>query len=479
MRTVQEIAKRFRPFLKFSTDGGKREPHRPINLEWFDGREKSGQDVRKVLRENDLRDGKGRQKGTKLIVSDDHKLGPEFGTAPIYCHASRIGAHVNGRIAGTTVRPTDPVLGSDLLNLEYWLLFAFNQGTRGVAFEHEGDILGVQLVYDATADAITRVCFSEHGSVLHLFELTGSAAPKRVRLHGKSLIGQPEAKECLQYAVNPEHSFRGGTYLAEKAARQVLFVRDDDSREYSHVAMFLEWGAHEPWPNTTGDVSGAPKHGGDDISFVPPSCKVLDRHDQDDAALMFYSGQFGGTPGLALHGMWLPDAEMDPLVRNTDRDDASPYEQHGVVHWPPERQGVALAIRVHLQDTGNATFPNCEIAGAPGSGRRLEGFKIEVALPTTPALELEYCAIGPGSTSPPTYEPLGGFVGSEGQSRPLVGFRIRLKGSSAAHYEVDYRAYLHGGTQTPLCRNDDYCGAEDPARWLEAIWVRVRRRLAG
>lgn len=136
------------------------------------------------------------------------------------------------------------------------------------------------------------------------------------------------------------------------------------------------------------------------------------------------------------------------------------------------KPGPALRVRVHLQNTGDATFRDSEFAGSRGQARRLEGFQVELST-AVPGLSLEYM-VHLQNSADTGWIPEGQFVGTRGEGRRLEGFAIRLTGPSAPNYDVFYMAHLEGIGDTGLHSNGDFCGTRGQARRCEGILVSIQ-----
>lgn len=106
----------------------------------------------------------------------------------------------------------------------------------------------------------------------------------------------------------------------------LYLVPDPGSGRLDHLAIFLEWGSHEAWPNSEGRYISVPKHNGAGISFLPAKVKLLD---DTDAPFLFYGGHLGDPVALQRHRMWFGSTD------DHDRSDLDPYTRRDNVLWPP------------------------------------------------------------------------------------------------------------------------------------------------
>lgn len=138
------------------------------------------------------------------------------------------------------------------------------------------------------------------------------------------------------------------------------------------------------------------------------------------------------------------------------------------------RRGQRLDVLVHLEETGDQSYRENELAGTRGQSRRLEGFQIRFDPPVA-NLSMRYMAhlqdIGDVS-----FVNEGQFIGTRGESRRLEGFAIELTGSAAPNFNVFYMAHLQDIGDTNFFQNGQFCGTRGESRRMEAILVRVEPR---
>lgn len=217
----------------------------------------------------------------------------------------------------------------NLVNIEYWLLFGFNVGYVP-AEDHKGDLIGVQVVYDHASDKLIRVAFSEHGKTLIMFDLARSKAPTDATLNGKDDKGaHVKQAACKVEAQNKGYyagGLSGGPGVFQGSDHHVFLVRDPQTNRCEHLAVYIEHGSHEPWPNQSGYYIGVASHNGDDVSFLPNAVHVLG---PEDAPFVDFGGNFGDPAGLMRHRMWLG------YNRQANPSDSDPYVDHGSLKWLP------------------------------------------------------------------------------------------------------------------------------------------------
>ena len=332
---LNELAQRFRPYLKFST--GNRQEARPITWQRLYEFSKlkegdttiveegglSGANAAKVLQFADIRSKWPAAKAYSIVIDDAQKYGEYWQSIAqgdgVYAHVSWLGP--------LTTAPN----ANRLVNIEYWVLFGFNVGYVPKE-DHYGDVVGVQIVYDHDTDKIVRAAFSEHGRTLIMFDLWGATVDPSAVLHGKDANGKPVAQTACKLSVG-DHAYwaggiGGGPGVFTGSEKHVFMAKDPNSNGCEHLAVYLEHGSHETWPNQTGYFIGVAAHNGDDFSVLPASVHVLDPTNSADDPFTFFGGSFGDPTALMRHKMWL-GYNRDAA---TDQD---PYVDRGDLKWLP------------------------------------------------------------------------------------------------------------------------------------------------
>lgn len=318
-----QLAQRFRPYLKFSraVDAGSGvvdEKYRPASWRW--------------LYSNSSLVVHGDVIQANLTTNPEIVL--EYSKMPNYANDSVSlipGPGAWGGQSWAEVQAGEGIyarlseLGDtagQMVIITYWVLFARNDGAQN----HDGDLIGVMLVYDRASDAIVRVAYSAHGTTLHTFDLTNADLPVAVILRGRTIDGGQESVEAVRVAV-PESAFAAdGRGLIQPSFPHVYFTKDPETGNYEHLAVYMEWGAHEPYPNEGGSFFGTTRND-DGISFLPSKVAVLG---PADAPFMAYGGLLGDDPkAIQRHKMW---HDFLPFVGAVDRN---PYESHAQLRWPP------------------------------------------------------------------------------------------------------------------------------------------------
>ena len=325
--SFEALAQRFRIHAKFTVEGSRgAEKMRPCSWPWLYARSrlvgKKGKvlvgsaalarNPREILRHADLRHyARNEARDATLLPVHDKTLEGQAWSevvkgAGFYAQVTRINER--------------------LYNLVYFTLYAYNKTT--VTGDHKGDLTAVQLVYDRVLDRIVRVAFSIHGSVIEAFDLLSATSTRKVMLSGRGVDGKPMQTAAIEYTLPKKGRYQDGPWWHSPAKPVVYMVVDPKTGKPDHLATFIEWGAHEPWPNVGGSVTTAPKHTGDALSFTPRHVTLLGAADE---AFTYYGGKLGNDPvAIARHRFWRGPSFGAP---QTDRD---PYAKLGPLAWPPQ-----------------------------------------------------------------------------------------------------------------------------------------------
>lgn len=138
---------------------------------------------------------------------------------------------------------------------------------------------------------------------------------------------------------------------------------------------------------------------------------------------------------------------------------------------------VRTEIALHIERLGDRRFPGQGWVGNRGKRLRIEAFSIR-PVEILAARDIEFMAVGPNRRQTPWVTDAK-LCGTRGQGMPLTGFAIRLARQVREQFDVLYQgAFFDSGVVGPN-RNGELCSppvADDP---LEAINIRVMRRLPG
>ena len=240
----------------------------------------------------------------------------------------------------------------DLVNIEYWTLYAYNAAfdnplcvvadyirTLGGTGNHLGDLTVVTLVYSQTCDQIIRATFTQHGTLILDYDLT-AVRDVRDDISYEPLSGKNETVNArhLTHLTNYYENLHGYDFLGhhewhtpctvDEGGQQVYFVQDPESQLYEHIAVFPEGSNHEPWPAPCGGSDCMPKHSGNGQSFLPAhvtflgSMSDMNNPDNWNAPFIYFNGLWGDPHPPIMHRQWFyPDfraRSLDDLCSSTD-----------------------------------------------------------------------------------------------------------------------------------------------------------------
>lgn len=129
----------------------------------------------------------------------------------------------------------------------------------------------------------------------------------------------------------------------------------------------------------------------------------------------------------------------------------------GVSPRPPavDSTGVPLvALRPHVQNVGDRTYPSGQWAGEPGRGLHIEGFAVQVTGGSPSAFEYQVfdrSRSGSDWTAAPDY------AGTRRRATPLYGVAFRLAPPLAENFDVIYQAQFRTDGKSPVQRNGQPC----------------------
>jgi hypothetical protein len=176
--------------------------------------------------------------------------------------------------------------------------------------------------------------------------------------------------------------------------------------------------------------------------------------------------------GLPAQIVPVPQIEVQRLDRL--RSDSSVPAS---VETTNELAEIRTEIVLHVERLGDQRFPGQGWVGNRGKRLRIEAFSIR-PVETLAARDIEFMALGPNRRRTPWVTDAK-LCGTRGRGMPLTGFAIRLAPHAREQFDIMYQgAFFDSGIVGPH-RNGEPCippVADDP---LEAITVRLTRRLAG
>jgi hypothetical protein len=255
----EQLLRRYRPFYRFSQDGGTDEPFRPADAVAELENAQLVQDEPDYDGTTDPLAGCGRAGDHHLVpgeslytcradaslvaargkssyaldIADARYHGVSFDEA----RANATGLY--GHVAPATIN------GHAAYKIEYWQFFAFNNqnisvlGDDSIA-DHEGDWTSVQLWFDREEHRLAEIRYLVHGDAITFAipPTTPACSDCTIDIHGS--------------AYNPSvgNFFSDGAAYSNNAAQFYI-----DDHKYKHVVVYIEQGAHEFWPGAWGHAS--------------------------------------------------------------------------------------------------------------------------------------------------------------------------------------------------------------------------------
>jgi hypothetical protein len=362
-----DLAQRFRPFLKYTHDNGEDEMISPCTWQWFIARSQVLDQYTNVVwdgsaHQNDpisVLDVPGAD--VRTSVNDQGLwLYLKYLDEPDY--ASGMGLHPNDNngnniTTGAGIYAHVEPINDDLINIEYIILYPYNRGYNNNFCEipadlgieggdHSGDMTILTVVYSKNCDQLIRATFTPHGKVILSYDLSYSQNTYPCILNGDN-------GSVAAMAVTPTHYYEDGPddfYDGGGCTRTVYFVPDPKTGRYEHIAAFVEWGTHELYPSSCGNVLCMPSHDGNGPSFLPAQVTYLGRLPDmlnanssyyENAPFVFFNGNWGSDPqGPMMHMTWYRenyDNSASQIVRwnGGDFSDRDPYVSYTNMSWPP------------------------------------------------------------------------------------------------------------------------------------------------
>jgi hypothetical protein len=254
--TEELLLRRYRPYYRFSQDGGTDESFRPANP--------VAELTNAQLKSLDLGGTGASDPIAGCGRADDHHLDPPDSLYSCRADTSLLVSKVksnyclnldNTRYHGVSfadakanatglyghVAPTT-IDGHAAYHIEYWQFFAFNNQDISVlglgSFgDHEGDWTSVQLWFDRELHRLVKVRYLLHGKSA---EFTMPAL-------------SPTCRDCMIDVKGPHFDPNPPNFFDDVAAysdNQAEFYIDD--HRFKHVVLYIERGGHEGWPGAWG-----------------------------------------------------------------------------------------------------------------------------------------------------------------------------------------------------------------------------------
>lgn len=344
-RIEARLLEKFRPYYKFTLNRGNDvEEYRPTDaLSYIQQSDFYGNDV-KIFDHTDMATGPKRMISFFTSINNSSDIGSnpqlaKFRLKPVV-EGTKNGAAWDNKNSRGNVGLYGHVVpirlkqasdydrhaipsGSDqngliFYKIEYWQFYGYNEDHAGILGEHEGDWTTVQLIYDPRGgeneDSIAYVLYYEHGALEIRFNMFSNKYAKPYTMTNSTdqfitYQGRNHGKDC---AGGP------GINSDDCNNNTLIFSKDPISQRFTHPVVYIENGAHEPWPTSSGKFSAASGHNGDDeshsyLTTTPPNLGEVDHPSLDVNGafeILRYNGRWGkdgagGPPqGPILHWEW-------------------------------------------------------------------------------------------------------------------------------------------------------------------------------
>lgn len=369
-REEQRLLEKFRPYYKFSKQGklnlpkssinpGFTEEHRPADVLWFIRRSRvidsdNENNKSSIVPQNTLAGDPSKVLFspsdilTKPYVLTNYHIDP-LTDVPLVSgkDPARSGADWNevmqkrniglyGHVVPIKLkrksRPDDGALDYDrnrilsnsdvgeiFYKIEYWQFFGYNNCYCPDAYNHEGDWITMQLIYNphgGTVDSIETVLYYEHGQLEIRFDMAKGKGPIPVSFSNISnrfieYHGANYRKPCFcdTKAIKTD-------YINQVCSNNtIIFCEDPATHRYTHPVAYIEVGSHEPWPTSDGWFTGCPNHDGDDtehsfLTLTPPNLGEIEHplNYSGNLEVLHFNGSWGakngGARGPCAHTQW-------------------------------------------------------------------------------------------------------------------------------------------------------------------------------
>lgn len=330
----KNLAFRFRPYLKFSEYKNNEEVYKPCSWKWLYNNSNLLKNNHIYLSDSDLYSNNNILKFSDIRNIGKNDSTPYFKVFPksenVYKGEEWGKVQKNGHGLYSHISFIDSIH----LSIEYWMLYAFNKSTKQ-RYDHVGDITGIQMIYNKDEDRITHIAFVMHGKIIEIFSLNDAIKSENTVLKGKNIYTDKNAQiQAEKIYFDKRSTYKDGPIWYHHSGNEVYFIKDSSGQKFEHPVIFIEWGAHEPWPNPKGRAWFAPSHNGKGYSFLPDKVKLLD---QQDSSFVFFGGIIGENPvGLMRHNFWYnTDSNLEiPNNYKSDRNLYKIYLEKGIIKSP-------------------------------------------------------------------------------------------------------------------------------------------------
>ncbi len=350
----QRLLNQFRPYYKFSLQDGDADKYRPTDVLWY---------IRnsEILTTEDegaspIRDNNMLANRTSAIVFDNGSMdGPtplgasdiskqfkstQYHVNPLNDKPGRVGAEwrevlqernigLYGHVVPIKLVSENGVLkydrfhvaqesdpGETFYKIEYWQFFGYNACHNCPTFDHEGDWITVQLLYNPTTASMESVFYYMHGALEIRFDMKDSKGPFPVTYPGAAEKFMEYQGNHYKYPCYVDAKIVKGDIVNSVCSNNFIrFCEDVPTQQFTHPVVYIENGSHEPWPTWEGFFAAVPNHNGDDfdhsfLTSTPGNLGEVEHPLKTPGAyeILTFNGRWGakndGAKGPSLHTQW-------------------------------------------------------------------------------------------------------------------------------------------------------------------------------
>jgi len=323
----QQLLTRFRPYFRFSFDGGA-EHYNPTDVGFYLSVSEvleSGAEDSHVILANGLLPEAGRILGldyedlgssdiTKSAKASRYHINPlesppggsgnpgrhgnewsdvlARGNVGLYGHVVPVRLRTPESFSPDHVLSASDV-GDLYIKIEYWQFFGYNNANQvNDIADHEGDWCSVQVLYSPERDRMGQdggLCAIFHYAHGYEMRFDVSATQSRDALPDQHWV------ELRGSAYNSDANLRDGNILNNC----VRLVQDPVTKEFCHPLVYVEYGGHEFWPTEDWTFIAVPNHNGSSFQYLscsPPNLGEVEHplHECDEGLVILrFNGLWG------------------------------------------------------------------------------------------------------------------------------------------------------------------------------------------
>jgi len=305
--TEDQILARFRPFYKFSNDGGD-EKRRPADPLWYIKHSdfySSDEDHPKFTvaqltqnpglilqpeeRNQPSSDMRIHPSNTKHFINVDNQFrNGETNWSIVESNAVGLFGHVTRLFQ-------DPSNSAQITayKVEYWQFYAYNDAGAGPAGEHEGDWEGVELVVEPDQRTISQI--THH---IHSTQVTFQIAQGRRHQLDANFIEYEGTANGRPYRGYIDLNIAGPAGIDRAQNNLIRFYCENG--ECTHPVAYIENGGHASWPTQYWSWPFVNNHNGSSHSYLtktPPNLGEIGYPLSQSPAsdfILHFNGHWGG-----------------------------------------------------------------------------------------------------------------------------------------------------------------------------------------